>query len=54
MEILLNLEAVTSSHNLRALRHLYEVRSLKSLGVDTTSYDSVLSSVLLNKLPSDL
>ena len=59
MDILLNLEAVTSSHNLRALRHLYDlteshVRSLKSLGVESSSYGSMLSSVLLNKLPSDL
>ena len=58
MDILLNLEPVTSSHNLRALRHLYDlteshVRSLKSLGVES-SYGSMLSSVLLNKLPSDL
>ena len=59
MDILLNLEAVTSSHDLRALRRLYDlteshVQSLKSLGVDPSSYGSMLSLVLLNKLPSDL
>ena len=30
------------------------MRSLKSLGVAADSYDSLLSSVLLNKLPMDV
>ena len=59
MDILLTLEAVTSSHNLLVLRHLYDlieshIRSLKSLGVESSSYGSMLSSILLNKFPSDL
>ena len=59
MDILLNAEAVSSQHNLKGLRHLYDlieahVRSLKSLGVASDSYGSLLSSVLLSKLPQEL
>ena len=59
MDTLLNVEAVTSQNNLRGLRHLYDliesnVRSLKSLGVASESYGTLLSSVLMNKLPSEL
>ena len=44
---------------LRGLRHLYDlveshVRSLNSLGVTSDSYGSLLSPVLLNKLPAKL
>lgn len=59
MDILLNVEAVTSQHNLKGLRHLYDlvesqVRSLKSLGVSPDSYGALLSSVMLNELPSEI
>ena len=59
MDMLLNIEPITSPHNLKGLRHLYDlveshVRSLKSLGVTSETYGSLLSSVLLNKLPQDL
>ena len=61
MDILLNVEAVTSQHNLkgRGLRHIYDlveshVQSLKSLGVSPNSYGTLLSSVLLNKLPLEI
>ena len=59
MDILLSLEPVTSQHNLCGLRHLYnsvesQVRGLKSLGVEPSLYGSLLSSVLLQKLPSEL
>ena len=59
MDILLNVEVVTSQHNLKGLRHLYDlieshIRSLKSLGVSPDSYGTLLSSVLLNKLPSEI
>ena len=59
MDVLLNIDAVTSPHNLKGLRHLYDVvesqvRGLRSLGVPAESYGSLLSSVLLNKLPQDL
>ena len=58
-DVLLNAEPVTSQHNLSGLRHLYDlieshIRSLKSLGVTSESYGSLLSSVLLNKLPTKL
>lgn len=59
MDILLNVEAVMSQHNLKGLRHLYDlieshVQSLKLLGVSPDSYGTLLSSVLLNKLPSEI
>ena len=50
---------VSSQHDVRGLRQLYDViesnvRSLKSLGVKAESYGSLLSSVLMTKLPSEL
>ena len=59
MDVLLNIESVTSNSNLAALRRLYDtiesqVRGLKSLGVAPESYGSLLSSVLLNKLPPEI
>ena len=59
MDILLNANPVASPNDLKSLRHLYDqieshVRGLKSLGVASESYGSLLSSVLLNKLPREL
>lgn len=59
MEQLLNVGSVTSQCDVKGLRHLYDViesnvRSLKSLGVKAESYGSLLSSVLMTKLPSEL
>ena len=59
MDALLNVEAVTSQHNLKCLRHLYDlveshVRGLQSLGVSSDSYGILLSSVLVNELPQDM
>lgn len=59
MDTLLSLEPVTSQNNLCGLRHLYDlvesqVRGLKSLEVDPISHGSLLSSVLLQKLPLEL
>ena len=59
METLLNVEAVTSDQSLKELRQLYDMteshlRSLRSLGVEPTSYGAMLSPVLLTKLPSGL
>ena len=59
MEALLNLEAVTSSRDLKNLRQLYDkveshVRCLKSLDVTSASYGSILSSILMKKIPQDL
>ena len=47
------------SASARALRHLYNcikenIRGLKSLGVNSNAYGSLLSPVLLNKLPPDI
>ena len=58
MEILLSLDCVTSHHNIEGLRKLFDtlesnVRSLKALGVPHESYGSLLSSILMNKLPQD-
>ena len=59
MEILLALEAVLSPHNLKGLRHLYDsiesnVRGLKALGVPSSTYGGLLSSILINELPPEL
>ena len=55
MDTLMGLDPVTSS-NTKALHHLYDtmesnVRSLNSLGVAADSYGSLLSPVVVNKLP---
>ena len=59
MEDLLGIDAITSQHNLKGLRHLYdtielEVRGLRSLGVPAASYGSPLSSVLMSELTQEL
>ena len=59
MDVLLQLEGVNSSLNIKGLRYLYDkvesqVRSLKALGVDPSSYGSLLASILLSKIPQDL
>ena len=59
MDLLLRIEPVTSDRNLRALRRVFDkmecqVRSLKSLGVESSAYGSLLSSILMNKLPEEL
>ena len=59
MEILMAIEPVSSSRDLKALRKLHDlvesqVRSLSAIGVDPASYGSLLIPVLLNKLPPDL
>uniref|UniRef100_A0A1X7TWL4 DUF1758 domain-containing protein n=1 Tax=Amphimedon queenslandica TaxID=400682 RepID=A0A1X7TWL4_AMPQE len=59
MEVLMSLEPVMSSQNLSGLRRLYDtvetnIRGLKSLGVDRESYGTLLSPVILKKLPQDL
>lgn len=58
MDILLNLDPVTTTLA-KARRHLYDrvegnIRGLKSLGVDSTTYGSLLSLVLLSKLPEEI
>ena len=59
MDMLLNIEAVTSQHNVIGLRRMYDrveshIRGLRALGVSSDSYGSLLSSVLLKKLPHEL
>ena len=59
METLLNLNAVTGEHDRRGLRRLFDevktsVRSLKALGVEWESYGTMLRSVFLTKLPSEI
>lgn len=59
MDTLLSVEAVTSANNLKGVRKLYDliesnICSLKSLGVAPESYGSLLSSVLLNKMPQEI
>ena len=59
MDIMMNADSVTSHNNVKALRQLYDVmesnvRSLKSLRVTSESYGSLLASILMNKLPSEL
>ena len=43
-------------HDLKSLRHLFEsnVRGLKALGVASSTYVGLMSSVLINKLPAEL
>ena len=59
MEILMNIESVTSSRDLKGLCKLHDsveshVRSLTAIGVNPASYGSLLVLVLLNKLPPEL
>lgn len=59
MEALLAIEEVESDKNLRGLRQLYDkveshIRSLKALDVRPESYGTMLTSVLLKKLPPEV
>ena len=59
MDALLQVEAVTSSHNTRALHRQFDyischICSLKSLRIASESYGNLLCPVLTNKIPSDL
>ena len=59
MDILLRLESVTSIHNLKGLRQLFDavesnVRGLRALGVAASSYGGLLSRILISRLPSEL
>ena len=58
MENLLSIDAITSHNNLKGLRHLHDmvesqIRGLRSLGVPAASYGSLMSSVLMAKLPQE-
>lgn len=59
MDLLLHLEPVTSQHNLKRLRQLFDavgsnVRGLRALGVPASSYGGLLSSIHVSHLPLGL
>jgi hypothetical protein len=59
LDALLNLPAVNSHHDLKGLQHLYDsvevhVMGLRALGVTADSYGDLLTSTLMNKLPSEI
>ena len=59
MEHLLILQAVTDSRELRKLRKLYDtieqdIRGLRSLDVEVSSYGSLLISIIQGRLPRDI
>ena len=59
MDLLLNLNTVTSQHDLKGLRKLYDVvesnvRGLRALGVQSSSYGGLLTPILISKLPTEL
>ena len=59
MDALLGLPVVTSQHDLKGLRRLYDlvethVRGLRALGVPAESYGGLLTSILMNKLPPEI
>ena len=59
MNSLLNLPSVTSHYDLKGLRRLYDstesnVRGLRALGISAESFGSLLTSILMDKLPSEI
>ena len=55
----MNLDTVSSHHNLRTVHHLFDVveaniRGLRGLGVSSESYGGLLSSILMTKLLPEL
>lgn len=57
MEQLLRIDPVSSQHDVKGLRRLYDtvesnVRNLTSVGVKSEAYGALLSSVLMSKLPT--
>ena len=59
MEALLQVEAISISQNVKALRHLFDnisthMRSLASLKVKEETHGNLLCPVLINKIPSDM
>ena len=59
MEALLHVPGISSHHDIRGLRRLYDsveahIRGLKALRVPTQTYGGLLTSVLVNKLPPEL
>ena len=59
MDTLMSLEAVTSNNDTKSLHHLYDmlesnIRSLKSLGVESGTYSTLLCPIVISKLPDEL
>ena len=59
MEALLSITAVATHHDVKGLRKLHNsveahVRGLRALGVPPDSYGGLLTSILVNKLPSEV
>ena len=59
MEALLQIEAVSSAQNVKALRRMYDnisshIRSLESLDVKEETYGNLLCPILITKIPSEL
>ena len=59
MDGLLSLPTVSSQHDVKGLRHLYDaveshVRGLRALGVPTESYGGMLISIIMSKLPAEI
>ena len=59
LDQLLPMDAVSSQHDVKGLRRLYDtiesnVRNLTSVGVKSEAYGALLSSVLMSKLPPEL
>ena len=59
MEALLGTPAISSHSDIRGLRKLHDtveahIRGLRALGVSTTAYGGMFSSVLVNKLPPEI
>ena len=56
MELLLHLEPVTSVHNLKGLRQLFDAveSNVRGLKVSASSYGGLMSPILMSRLPSEL
>ena len=59
MNSILNLPYVTSHYDLKGLRCLYNstelnVRGLQALGISAESFGPLLTSILMDKLPSEI
>ena len=59
MEELLNLPAVCDIHKVSKIRQLYDsiethIRSLRNLGIDSSSYGSLLVPLILSKIPEEI
>lgn len=57
MDTLLNLPAISSHHDLKGLRYLYdsvEAQVHGALGITANTYGGLQTSILMKKLPSQI